>query len=82
MEDSLQDVVGDINNLQDNEVVEIVTVDQNSTSNPLRLNMTGSGYDRSDEWMYFRAGSYSQNNTADSDDFDQVTIYSITNTHD
>ena len=82
VEDSLQDVVDDIDNLQADEVVEIVTVDQNSISNPLRLNMTGSGYDRADEWMYFRAGSYSQNNTANSDDFDQVTIYSINNTHD
>jgi len=82
IEDSLQDVVNDINNLQANEVVEIIPIDPNSISNPLRLNMTGSGYDRNNEWMYFRAGAYSQNNTADSNDFDQVTIYSINNTHD
>jgi len=39
------------------------------------------GYNRSEEYMYFKAGAYTQNNTGDDDDFDQVTIYSIENTH-
>jgi len=82
VEEALQDVVEDINNLQADQIVEIVTVNQTSISNPLRLNMTGSGYDRADEWMYFRAGSYTQNNTGDPDDFDMVTIYHLENTHD
>ncbi|MEO0902710.1 MAG: polysaccharide lyase family 7 protein [Bacteroidota bacterium] len=41
-----------------------------------------SGYDRSDEWMYFKAGAYTQNNTGDSDDSDIVTFYRLSNTHD
>ena len=32
-----------------------------------------SGYDRSDEWMYFKAGAYTQNNTGDDDDTDIIT---------
>ena len=41
-----------------------------------------SGYDVPEEWMYFKAGAYSQNRTGDGDDFDQVTFYSLENTHD
>lgn len=41
-----------------------------------------SGYDRIDEWNYFKAGAYTQNNTGDPDDFDQVTFYRLENTHD
>lgn len=41
-----------------------------------------SGYDRSDEWMYFKAGAYTQNNTGDADDSDVITFYRLNNTHD
>jgi len=41
-----------------------------------------SGYDRVDEWMYFKAGAYTQNNTGDPDDADVVTFYRLSNTHD
>ncbi|MEO0576093.1 MAG: polysaccharide lyase family 7 protein [Pseudomonadota bacterium] len=41
-----------------------------------------SGYDVPQEWMYFKAGAYSQNNTGDGDDFDEVTFYALENTHD
>lgn len=40
-----------------------------------------SGYDTPDEWMYFKAGAYSQNNTGVSSEFDQVTIYRLRNEH-
>lgn len=41
-----------------------------------------SGYDVPEEWMYFKAGAYSQNKTGDGEDFDQVTFYGLENTHD
>jgi poly(beta-D-mannuronate) lyase len=41
-----------------------------------------SGYDRADEWMYFKAGAYSQNSTGDGTDFDQLTFYELTKSHD
>ena len=41
-----------------------------------------SGYDVPQEWMYFKAGAYSQNNTGDGADFDQVTFYELEASHD
>ena len=41
-----------------------------------------SGYDVPTEWMYFKAGAYSQNSTGDGTDFDQVTFYELDNSHD
>ena len=46
------------------------------------MNDQDSGYDRSDEWMYFKAGAYTQNNTGDDDDTDVITFYRLENTHD
>jgi len=40
-----------------------------------------SGYNRDDEWMYFKAGAYTQNNSGDSSDFDEVAFYKLSNTH-
>ena len=57
----------------------------------------GSGYDRIDEWMYFKAGAYTQNNTGDTTgfgedldgdgvgdeaDFDLITFYDLSVSHD
>lgn len=42
----------------------------------------GSGYDRPEEWMYFKAGAYTQNNTGDDDDYDLVTFYQLDVSHD
>ena len=41
-----------------------------------------SGYDEQDEWMYFKAGVYTQNNTGDPDDVDIATFYFLENSHD
>jgi poly(beta-D-mannuronate) lyase len=46
------------------------------------MNALNSRYDVADEWMYFKAGAYSQNNTGDANEFDQVTFYQLTNSHD
>ena len=35
-----------------------------------------------EEWMYFKAGAYTLNNTGDGTDFDQVTFYELENSHD
>ena len=43
-------------------------------------NMSGSGY--ANDWMYFKAGLYSQNKTVKSaSDYEQVTFYALENTH-
>lgn len=41
----------------------------------------GTGYDVLDEWMYFKAGAYTQNNTGNRNDFDQVRFYRLENSH-
>ena len=58
---------------QDGEVIARRTIDMNELD---------SGYDRSDEWMYFKAGAYTQNNTGDRGDGDIVTIYRLATSHD
>ncbi len=50
--------------------------------NVVDMRALGSGYDVAHEWMYFKAGAYTQNSTGDGDDFDQVTFYALTNEHD
>ncbi|BFM10135.1 hypothetical protein R50072_02880 [Simiduia litorea] len=45
------------------------------------FDMSRSGYDASDDYMYFKAGVYNQNNTGDSDDFVQATFYTLETSH-
>ena len=46
------------------------------------MEVEGSGYDTIDEWNYFKAGVYTQNNSGDATDFDQATFYRLENSHD
>ena len=47
------------------------------------VDMSGSGYHTgSDQYMYYKAGVYNQNNTGDADDYVQATFYKIVNKHD
>ncbi|MBB3991937.1 poly(beta-D-mannuronate) lyase [Croceicoccus naphthovorans] len=50
--------------------------------NYVDMAVENSGYDRIDEWNYFKAGVYTQNNSGMPTDFDQVTFYSLFNSHD
>ena len=50
--------------------------------NYVDMQQQNSGYDVPEEWMYFKAGAYTQNNTGDGTDFDQVTFYDLENSHD
>ncbi|MDB9970844.1 polysaccharide lyase family 7 protein [Porticoccaceae bacterium] len=48
------------------------------------IDMSASGYDIAQEFMYFKAGAYNQNNTSDgglADDFSQVTFYQLEASH-
>lgn len=60
---------------QNGSVINSVTIDMD------QLNL---GYDRSDEWMYFKAGAYTQNSLddgANAGDHDIVTFYRLNVTH-
>jgi len=50
--------------------------------NYVDMQQQNSGYDVPNEWMYFKAGAYTQNNTGNETDFDQVTFYELENSHD
>ena len=58
---------------QDGNVIASVTVDMDNED---------SGYDERNEWMYFKAGVYTQNNTGNDNDTDIATFYRLSNTHD
>ena len=56
---------------QDGEVLGETTIDQ-----------TDSGYDIEEDFMYFKAGNYHVNNTADEDEYAELTIYELQNMHE
>ncbi len=45
------------------------------------VDMSQSGYDQGDQYMYFKAGVYNQNNSGDPHDYVQATFYQINNSH-
>jgi poly(beta-D-mannuronate) lyase len=45
------------------------------------MRQQNSGYDVPEEWMYFKAGVYNQNNTGGLDDFVQATFYALEASH-
>ena len=45
------------------------------------IDMTSSGYDVEDDYMYFKAGVYNQNNSGEADDYVQATFYELENRH-
>ncbi|MGI9221458.1 MAG: polysaccharide lyase family 7 protein [Woeseiaceae bacterium] len=50
--------------------------------NYVDMRQQNSGYDVPEEWMYFKAGAYSQNSTGNDADFDEVTFYELEKSHD
>jgi poly(beta-D-mannuronate) lyase len=46
------------------------------------IDMSASGYDVSDDFMYFKAGVYHVNNDADPEQAAQITFYQLENNHD
>ena len=45
------------------------------------IDMSDSGYDVENEYMYFKAGVYNQNSSGDADDFVQATFYELSASH-
>ncbi|GAB2515932.1 polysaccharide lyase family 7 protein [Microbulbifer agarilyticus] len=46
------------------------------------VDMSASGYDVDDQYQYFKAGVYNQNNSGDDTDYVQATFYALENSHD
>ncbi|TCS43287.1 polysaccharide lyase family 7 protein [Reinekea marinisedimentorum] len=45
------------------------------------VDMSNSGYDDPDQYMYFKAGVYNQNKSGDDTDYVQATFYALENSH-
>lgn len=45
------------------------------------IDMSDSGYDRADDYMYFKAGVYNQDKTAEPDDYVMATFYRLSAKH-
>jgi len=59
-----------------------VTVSRQGKKNIEKIiDMQKSGYDKSGIYQYFKAGIYNNNNTADNDDYAQVTFYNLEISH-
>ena len=45
------------------------------------VDMSKSGYNKTSQYMYFKAGVYNQNNTGENTDYVQATFYQLENSH-
>ena len=74
----------EIENDDEDIIVRVYRGDGASLLDQVTIDMDNedSGYDRSDEWMYFKAGAYTQNNTGNDNDEDIITFYRLNNLHD
>ena len=45
------------------------------------IDMSASGYDVANDYMYFKAGVYNQNRSGDPEDYVQATFYELENIH-
>ncbi|OEE58732.1 polysaccharide lyase family 7 protein [Vibrio splendidus] len=60
----------------------ITTISQNGSELAAKeVDMSNSGYDDADNYMYFKAGIYLQDNSSDDSDYAQVTFYQLNNNH-
>ena len=60
-----------------------VTISQDGNTRAQQtIDMSDSGYDVYDDFMYFKAGVYNQNDSGDPDDFVQATFYELETSHD
>ena len=48
----------------------------------MTIDQSNSGYDIGAEYLYFKAGNYHVNSTADPSEFAEVTLYELENTHE
>lgn len=60
-----------------------VTISREGKADVIQVvDMGNSGYDVADQYQYFKAGVYNQNNTGSGSDYVEATFYSLENSHD
>ena len=59
-----------------------ITISQNGELRAQQsIDMSESGYDVANDYMYFKAGVYNQNKSGDPEDYVQATFYELENSH-
>ena len=65
----------------DGDKLTVTIIRQGKADIVQEVDMSNSGYDKSDQYMYFKAGVYNQNNTGEANDYVQATFYQLENSH-
>ncbi|GHE90978.1 polysaccharide lyase family 7 protein [Thalassotalea profundi] len=63
------------------DVLFVTLIRQDKPNITKTFNMKESGYNKSDQYMYFKAGVYNQNNAGAPKDYVQATFYHLDNQH-
>ena len=62
--------------------IDVVITQEGEEIGRTTIDQTESGYDIANDYMYFKAGNYHVNNTADVDEYAEVTLYELENSHE
>ena len=65
----------------ENDILFVTLIRQGKENVTKSFDMSKSGYNKSDQYMYFKAGVYNQNNGGDPKDYVQATFYHLENQH-
>ncbi|MGS2720993.1 polysaccharide lyase family 7 protein [Paraglaciecola aestuariivivens] len=66
----------------ENDILFVTLIRENRPNITRSFDMSNSGYNKSNQYMYFKAGVYNQNNGGADGDYVQATFYHIHNIHD
>lgn len=64
------------------DVLYVTLIRQGKANVTRQMDMRRSGYHKGDQYMYFKAGVYNQNESGDPRDYVQATFYHLDNQHD
>ncbi|CAM3844468.1 MULTISPECIES: polysaccharide lyase family 7 protein [Pseudoalteromonas] len=65
----------------ENDVLFVTLIRQGKPNITKSMDMSDSGYSKNNQYMYFKAGVYNQNNTGNPQDYVQATFYHLSNQH-
>ena len=65
----------------ENSILHVTLIRQNKPNISRSIDMSESGYHKNNQYMYFKAGVYNQNNSGEPRDFVQATFYYLANIH-
>jgi len=65
----------------ENDILYVTVIRDGKPNASAMFDMSKSGYDKRNQYMYFKAGVYNQNNGGDPKDYVQATFYHLDNQH-